>query len=128
MVLALATLSPMASANHAQVPANPLTEGCVATWSGDTSCEWTAPDEGAGNIVARGVWTVKVWWDGDCHSGNEPDWIVSSDDGSTGSPGTGNNLPGGVGGTWEGSIAAGSCARAVVLFDGSVASIGRLTT
>lgn len=103
--------------------AGPPQEGCVSTWASG-SCQYIATRPGS--IVGEGAWTVKVWWNGQCGSGSAPDWIVSSSAGSPSNPGNGNNLPGGLAGAWEGSIAEGSCARAVAITQESAVVIGSL--
>ena len=91
-------------------------QGCsVAGDSG--SCDYVADQ--AGNIVAAGdSWTVEVWWGGTCGADGTGDWIRSA--------ANDHNNAGGVAGTWEGSMATGSCARASISSPGIVA-IGSVT-
>lgn len=88
-------------------------DGCVAVPR--STCEYVAQERGS--IAAVGDWLVEVWWNGVCGSG-EPNWIRGRFNGD-------NNLPGGQAGTWEGSIAPGSCARASA-YGNSVVAIGTL--
>ena len=93
-------------------------EGCVAQHLEgspfDRTCTYNASVPG--NIVAAGVWTVEVWWSGRCNVG-APDWARASRDGD-------NQIAGG--GSWEGSIAAGSCARATAERPGTIVVIGEV--
>lgn len=90
------------------VPASALgPEGCT-NLPGQT-CTYKATV--AGSIAAVGDWKVEVWWDGVCGAGL-PDYTRGSAPHTAhpASPTGDNNAPGGVAGTWEGSVAPGACA------------------
>lgn len=75
-------------------------EGCIV--AANASCEYVATT--SGSIIGAGAWSVEVWWAGVCGVGSA-NWVRSSANGD-------NNLVDDVAGTWEGSVAAGSCVRA----------------
>lgn len=98
-------------------PTVDLPEGCVVsrvgTGSGEASCTYVA--QRSGHILGIADWQVEVWWSGICGD-SDPDWVRSS--------ATGANNVGHVAGAWQGSIAAGSCARATTMTAGSLVAIG----
>ncbi|MGH2831029.1 MAG: hypothetical protein ACRDJM_11150 [Actinomycetota bacterium] len=105
-ILACATLA--AAALGVPGPATAVVEGCTVL--PNSVCEYAAT--AAGNIAAVGEWTVEVWWSGTCGADVAPDYTRSSAPHAAYPQSEGdNNLPGGVGGTWEGTVAPGACAR-----------------
>lgn len=124
-IIVLAVLAAALGSAASGTAAGP--EGCMAV-NAQASCEYQATTQGS--ILASGEWIVRVYWDGTCGP-ESPNWVRASDpaqnlgDPSSASDGPGNNLPGGLAGAWEGSIAANSCATADVSPGGFVA-IGAL--
>ncbi|MBI4729185.1 MAG: hypothetical protein HY775_06730 [Acidobacteria bacterium] len=84
------------------------------TRAGEASCAYSSTRPG--DIAAFGDWRVEVLWSGSCES-RTLDWVRSNSGG-------GNNVAG-LAGTWEGSIAPESCAKATVLALGSAVIVGR---